>query len=173
MAQQGLKDLYVRWLNDAYSMEQSIIQVLENHVEDAKDQPQLQAKLQEHLEQTRRHAEVDKGCLERLGESPSTVKSGMANVMGTVQGMVQAMSTGMMAQDELVKNGIADYATEHFEIASYKALIVAAQDLGDQESVRTYQEILRDEEAMANWFNEHLPNIVQETIRRAATTAEG
>src|SRR5918911_4841797 len=99
MAQHDHKDLFVSWLNDAYSMEQSIAQVLENHVKDAKNNPQLQAKLQEHLDQTRRHADLVKDCLQCLGESPSAIKSTMANVMGTIQGM----ATGG-AKDELVKD---------------------------------------------------------------------
>ncbi len=32
-------DLYLAWLNDAYSLEQSLVQVLERHVTDAKDYP--------------------------------------------------------------------------------------------------------------------------------------
>jgi ferritin-like metal-binding protein YciE len=165
MAQEDRKDLFVSWLKDAYSMEQSIAQVLENHVKDAKDHPQLQARLQQHLEQTRHHAELDKACLERLGESPSTLKSTMANVMGTFQGM----STGM-AKDELVKNAIADYSTEYFEIASYQALIAAAQDLGQPECVLTFQQILREEEAMVSWLQEQLPMLVQETLQQRGSS---
>src|SRR5919206_2764152 len=101
-------------------MEQAVSQTLENHVKDAKDSPLLQAKLQEHLEQTRHHAELVKRCLERLGESPSMVKSTVANVLGTTQGL----ATGL-AQDEPVKNALADYAAECQEIASYWALISA------------------------------------------------
>jgi ferritin-like metal-binding protein YciE len=150
----------IGWLNDAHAMEQSITKVLENHAKDAKDHPQIQARIQQHLEETRRHAELVKGCVERLGGSTSAVKSGMATVMGTVQGM----STGL-ARDELVKNALQDYSTEYFEMACYKALIAAAQDVGDQETVSVCQQIIRDEEAMANWLDKQLPTVVQETLR--------
>jgi ferritin-like metal-binding protein YciE len=150
----------IGWLNDAHAMEQSITKVLENHAKDAKDHPQIQARIQQHLEETRRHAELVKGCVIRLGGSTSAIKSGIANVMGTVQGM----STGL-ARDELVKNALQDYSTEYFEMACYKALIVAAQDVGDQETVSVCQQIIRDEEAMANWLDQQLPTVVQETLR--------
>src|SRR3712207_2094844 len=114
-------DLVIAWLNDAHAMELSIAQVLANHAQDAKDHPQLQTRLQEHLEQTRRHADLVKGCLERLGGSVSGVKTGMATVMGTVQGMATAL-----AKDDLVKNALHDYGTEHFEIACYTSLLAAA-----------------------------------------------
>jgi ferritin-like metal-binding protein YciE len=153
----------IGWLNDAYAMERSTIQILQNHARDAKDHPAMQARIEQHLEATRRHADLVKGCIERLGGSTSALKSGMATVMGTVQGM----STGL-ARDELVKNALHDYGTEYFEMASYKALIAAAQDIGDQETVSVCQQILRDEEAMAAWLDQQLPGLVVETLRTLA-----
>ena len=35
------------------------------------------------------------------------------------------------SEDEVVKEAVADYAFEHFEIASYKALVAAAHELGE------------------------------------------
>jgi len=158
------KDLLVAWLNDAYAMEQSLSNVLENHIKDARDYPQVQAKLQEHHDQALTQAERVKGCLEHLGESPSALKSGMASVVGTVQGM----STGAMAMgshhDELVKNAIADFSAENLEIASYRALVAAAEAFGDQEIAATCQQILAEEEEMARWLEQHLPMLVQETM---------
>ncbi|HEX5166993.1 MAG TPA: DUF892 family protein [Thermomicrobiales bacterium] len=92
--------LVIAWLNDAYSMEQSITQVLENHAKDAKDVPDAQARIEQHLEATRRHAELVKGLLDEFGETPSTTRSAMSTVMGKVQGM----STGL-AKDELSDRG--------------------------------------------------------------------
>ena len=159
------KDLFVSWLNDAYSMEKSITQVLENHVKDAKDHPQLQAKLQEHLDKTQHHAEIVEGCLQALGKRPSAVKSTMAAMMGRAQGMSTAL-----AKDELVKDSLADVSTEYFEIASYQALIAAAEKLGEQGCVTGFQEIVRDEEEMATWLNQQLPMLVQETMQQVSTS---
>jgi len=157
------RDLFISWMNDAYTMEESIIPVLENHIQDAKDHPQLQAKLKDHLDETHHHAAVVKECLQRLGKSPSTVKSTMAAMTGKVQGM----STGM-ADDELIKDGLSDFSTEYFEIASYKALITAARDLGEMECEQAFQEILYEEQKMAAWLDEQLPLLVQHTMRQAA-----
>ena len=87
----------------------------------------------------------------------------MANVMGKIQGI----STGA-AKDELVKDSILDYATEYFEIASYRDLIVAGQELGYQECVDSFKEILREEENMASWLQQQSPMLVQETLQQAA-----
>ncbi len=157
------KDFVIKWLNDAYGMENALIQVLENHAKDAQDHPQVQARIQQHIEETRRHADLVKGCIERLGSSTSTVKSGMSTLMGTVQGA----STGF-AKDELVKNALADYASEHFEIASYTSLIAAAEALGDLETARVCQEILLDEQAMAAWLEQQIPVVTREMLQTQA-----
>ena len=152
-------DTMLAWLNDAHALEVNLAQVLENHAKDAKDHPAMQAKIEQHLEQTRRHAELVKSCIERLGGSTSTIKS----AMGKIGGMVQGISTGP-APDELVKNALADYASEHFEIASYTSLLAGAQALGDQETARICQQILQDEIEMASFLQQNIPMITQEYL---------
>ncbi len=154
------KELYLSWLNDAYGLEQSLVQVLESHVSDAKDHPQMQSRLRQHLDETRRHAELVRSCIERQGGDVSTIKSGMSKLMGTMQGM----STGA-AKDELIKNALADYSAEHFEIASYTSLIAAAQSLGDTETALVCQQILQDEVAMQSWLAQQIPMITQEMLQ--------
>jgi ferritin-like metal-binding protein YciE len=158
------KDMLIAWLNDAHGMENALIRILEHQIKDAKDYPQLQAKLEQHLEQTRRHAELVKGCVEALGSKTSAVKTGMANLFG----QMQALSTGP-AQDEMVKNALADYAAENFEVASYTALVQAAQALGDQQTASVCQQILQEDAAMASWIEENLPTLVQESLSRVTT----
>ena len=152
-------DLVIAWLNDAHGMENALIQILEHQIKDAKDYPQVQAKLQQHLEQTRRHADLVKGCIENLGGHTSAVKTGMASLFG----QMQALSTGP-AKDELVKNALADYAAENFEVASYTALICAAQELGDQQTASVCQQILQEDQAMADWLEQNLPNLVKQSM---------
>jgi ferritin-like metal-binding protein YciE len=162
------KDTLIGWLNDAYSMEKGIIPVLENHVKDADKMPEVQNHLRMHLEQTERQAEQVKMLVESLGGSTSALKT----TMGTVGGFFQSISTGA-APDELVKNGLADYATEHFEIACYRALITGAQALGLTEVARVCQQILREEEEMAHWLEQSLPTLVQSYLGQGAPVAAG
>jgi len=158
------KDLVIAWLNDAHGMENALVQILEHQIKDAKDYPQVQAKLQQHLEQTRRHAELVKGCVENLGGKTSTMKTGMA----TLFGQMQALSTGA-AKDEMVKNALADYAAENFEVASYTAIIRAAQDLNDQQTASVCEQIRQEDEEMANWILQNLPTLVQQTLKAVTT----
>jgi ferritin-like metal-binding protein YciE len=158
--------MVLSWLNDAYGMEQSLVQVLENQVGDASDYPQVQARLQQHLEATKQHAEMVKGCIERLGGSTSSIKSVLSNIFGQVQGM----STGA-AQDEMIKNGLSDFAAENFEIASYTSLIAAAQEIGDMQTVTTCQQILRDEQEMAAWLQQNIGPLTIQVLTKVAGAA--
>jgi ferritin-like metal-binding protein YciE len=160
------KDMLVAWLNDAYAMENGIVQVLEKQVDQANELPQLQSAIQEHLGQTRRHADLVKQAVEHLGGSTSALKTGMANVSGWMQGL----STGP-AEDSIVNNGISDFATEHFEIASYQSIIAAAQELGDEFVVGIARQIIPDEEWMAKFLQENQSTVVQQTLAAMAAGA--
>ncbi len=145
------------WLKDAYSMERGLVPILENHAKDAKDHPEMQQVIQQHADRTKQHADMVKQCLERLGDSPSSIKAGIGGIIGSAQSVTTAA-----AEDELVKNGLSDFAAENFEIASYKALIAAADQVGDMQTAQVCRQILGDEEQMANWLANQLPVAVRE-----------
>jgi ferritin-like metal-binding protein YciE len=168
MANRDPRETLIGWLNDAYAMEKGLVQVLENHADDVKDRPEMYRKIAQHLEQTKMHAERVRECVERLGGSVSTVKT----AMGAVSGFFQGRSTGV-SPDELVKNALSDYAAEHFEIASYRALIAAARLLGENQVVQVCEAILRDEEDMAKWLEQGLPNVVQEYLNVQTAVGAG
>jgi ferritin-like metal-binding protein YciE len=155
------KDMLMAWLNDAHGMENALIQILEHQAKDAKDYPQVQAKLEEHLQQTRRHAQMVKDCIETLGGKVSPVKTAISALFG----QMQAISTGT-AHDALMKNVLADYAAENFEIASYTALIHTAKALGEEQAAIVCQQILQEEEAMARWLQQNLPSLTLQTLQQ-------
>jgi ferritin-like metal-binding protein YciE len=152
------------WLKSAYSMEQSLAKVLENHTKDAKDYPELYGRMQRHLEETRQHADRVEECLGLLDEKPSTMKSAMGNIMG----MVQGASTGAF-RDELIKNVLADYGAEHFEIACYRSLIAAADEVGRTDIANICGDILKDEEEMAAWLEEQIPEVTRMVLHQTTT----
>jgi ferritin-like metal-binding protein YciE len=55
------------------------------------------------------------------------------------------------------------------EIASYKVLIAAAEAAGDMQTARTCEQILKEEEAMARWMEEHLPTLTLDYLHREET----
>jgi ferritin-like metal-binding protein YciE len=158
------KDLYVGWLKDAYSMETTLISALEDHARDARDFPELRGGLEQHLQQTRRHADLVKSCLERHGESASGLKTGLSGLAGQLKNMMNAA-----AADEVVKNTLDDFVAEHLEIASYTALIAAAEQLGDQQTATICRQILQEEQEAARIVITQIPVVTQTALRKKAT----
>lgn len=157
------RETLAAWLQDAYAMEKALIPILENHAKDVEDHPAMHQRLLDHVEETRRQADRLEECLQRIDSSPSTAKS----MVGNLFGMMQAPATGMF-QDERVKNGLLDFATENFEIAAYEALIVAAESAGELEIAGICRQSLQEERHMADWVHEQLPLLVEEHALKAA-----
>ncbi|WP_343650903.1 DUF892 family protein [Stenotrophomonas sp.] len=159
-----LRENLLDWLRDAHAMEQQAETMLKGQASRIEHYPVLKARIEEHVEETIGQRELLEGCIKRLGGSPSTLK----DVMGKMTAFGQAVG-GMTASDEIVKGAMAGYVFEHFEIAAYTALIAAARTAGDAETVRICEQILVQEEAMADWLAAHLPEITEEFMVRDAT----
>lgn len=153
------KETVISWLNDAHALEHNLIKVLEHRIKDTEDHPEIQNRIQQHLDETHKHVELVEHCIKHLGGNVSAIKTGMANVTG----MIQGISTGP-APDEMVKNALADYSSEHLEIASYTSLVAAAQAIGEPEIAKICETILQDEKEMAQFLAQKLPAITQEYL---------
>lgn len=150
------KDTYIAWLNDAHAMELGLVTTLEKQVKETEDHPEMQARIKEHLEETKRHAELVKGCVERHGGSTSTGKDVISQMSAAISGLGMSMMS-----DAMVKNLHSSYSAEHFEIATYLTIQSAADFLGDEETSKVCDEILKDEARMASWLEEQLPSVVE------------
>jgi ferritin-like metal-binding protein YciE len=53
------------------------------------------------------------------------------------------------------------------EIACYRSLIAAAEELGEPEIARICGEILKQEEAMSAWLAQRIPAITRMTLQTA------
>jgi ferritin-like metal-binding protein YciE len=151
------KDTLATWLKDAYAMEQGIVEILERQLEQTEDMPDAREKILQHLELTKTQADRVRACVERLGDDVSHVKAGLANFLGALQGM-----STVMANDKIVKNALANYAIEHFEIASYVANAAAARDLGYEDIASVCETIIMEEQDMADWLEMQLPMVVRQ-----------
>ncbi|HSL46648.1 MAG TPA: ferritin-like domain-containing protein [Anaerolineales bacterium] len=159
------RDTLATWLKDAYAMEQGIVEILERQIEQMDDMPDAKEKIYQHLELTKTQADRVRACVERLGEDVSHVKSGLSNFLGAVQGM-----STWMANDKIVKNALANYAIEHFEIASYMANAVAARDLGYEDIAAVCETIMEEEQDMADWLEMQLPMVTRQHMLQTIRT---
>lgn len=158
--------LLIPWLNDAYATENALVQLLVSHIRDAEEEhPGIRERLEEHLEKTRYHAGRVKACIERLGSSPSVIKAGLGSLIGAIE----AISIDVLTH-EIVMNAVAEYAAVNYAIASYTALVAAAEELQDAETAETCRLILRDLREMTEWLEMQIPPVVQQTVQRQAAS---
>ncbi|MGE7136634.1 ferritin-like domain-containing protein [Luteibacter sp. NPDC031894] len=159
-----LRENLLDWLRDAHAMEQQAEQMLRAQASRIEHYPVVKQRIEQHLEETLGQQALLKGCIERLGGSTSAMK----DMMGKMMAFGQAAG-GMANSDEIVKGAISSYVFENLEIATYTALIAAAETVGDAETKRVCEQILPQEQAMAAWVLEHLPQLTEEFLVRDAT----
>ena len=151
------------WLRDAHAMEQQAEKMLKAQSERLEHYPQLKARIDQHIEETLGQQQLIDQCLARLGGSSSTLK----DMGGKLMAFGQAVGGSLMS-DEVIKGAMAGYVFENMEIASYTALIAAAKEACDSETLAACEKILPQEIAMAEWLLEHLPELTQSFLRRSA-----
>src|SRR5215210_3315908 len=95
---------------------------------------------------------------------PATIKDSAGKMLGFGQAM-----SGMFVGDEVLKGSIASYAFEAMEIASYRVLVSTARQVGDEDTARVCEQILQEEEAMADWLQQNIPALAQQYLMREET----
>jgi ferritin-like metal-binding protein YciE len=155
---------YLAWVKDAHAMEKQAESMLEKMSGRLEHYPDLKARIDQHIEETRQQQALVQSVIDRYDTSSSTLK----DAIGKLSAMGQAMG-GMMADDEVVKGAISGYVFENLEIGSYTSLIAAAKLVGDTEGVRIFTQIREQEIAMAEWCLQHLPDVTEQFMIRSAT----
>ena len=155
------KDNFIAWLKSAHAMEEQAITMLTAQTRRLENYPDLKARMLQHLEETKNHAEVLQTLLNNLSGAPSTLKDIAGRIAATVQGI-----PGLLMSDEVVKSTAAAYSFEHLEIAFYRMLITAADELGETEAQAIFEKILAEEVAMATWLEDNLDPITRVFLMR-------
>jgi ferritin-like metal-binding protein YciE len=156
------------WLRDAHAMEVGTLDDLRRLAGRVEHYPQLKARLEQHIQESEGQERRLKELLAGMGEGPSAVKETVTRLAGNVQALVGALFT-----DEPLKNAIAAYAFEHFEIGNYRALLAAAGQAGETRAVGVLQANLGEEEAMARWLAEQLPELTRRYLELDAAGQGG
>ena len=142
-------------------MEKQAEQMLSAQAARLERYPDLKARIERHEAETKTQAQRLEACMEKRGISPSAMK----DMSGQGAAMMQGLGGAMMS-DEVVKGSMASYAFEHTEVAMYKVLISAAEADGDAQTAEACRANLEEEEAMAGWLAQHMPEVVQTYLSR-------
>lgn len=156
------RETLVAYLRDAYAMEQEALSILDRQIQRGQDLPGFADRLRQHRDETEHQAERLESALHRLGADTSALKT-----MGAkLSGLVQAALTGM-ADDEVVKDLMAAYTYEQWEVVNYRILAEVADAAGEPEVRRLAEESLAEEQAMARWLDGQVGPVTRAYLARA------
>lgn len=155
-ASDRFRELFITGLKNAHAMEKQALAIMEPQVRRIEHYPEVADRLRAHIEETNGQiARLDE-LLDGLDEKASAMKDMGLGIVGELAAVGHSM-----AGDEIVKNSFANYAFEHFEIAAYKSLIIMSEDGGFESAAPLLQQNLQEEQAMAQWIDEHLPMVTR------------
>jgi ferritin-like metal-binding protein YciE len=151
-----LKPDLLRALRDACAMERHAEWLLRSHVAATTLYPEVNERIDADLTATLANQKALAGCMERIEGT-----DGSDAILPTLpDDIAGAIETGSIAQTagELVRNLAILMAFKRYEIASYTALIAAAEASGFFETKFTCEGILSQQIAMADWLFECVPS---------------
>jgi ferritin-like metal-binding protein YciE len=140
------QELFVHELADAMSAEQIILKMLPELEKEALH-PEVKKAIQEHERETRQQVKNLEQAFKQLGEEPEPTTCHAAEGLKKEH---EALHEEQPSPEILQMANLAGAAkTEHYEIATYTALVQMAKDLGEKEVAALLKENLDQEKAMA------------------------
>jgi ferritin-like metal-binding protein YciE len=140
----------VQYLSEAYGKERELETALQAHIA-MTTRPPYKRRLQQHLRETKAHAKALERRIRRLGGGGQTVQTAVGKAMAAAKGPLHAIRGGS-EQEKMLKNAKTEYFNEHEEIATYLAIEIFAEKVGDRETAKLARGIRREEERMARFL---------------------
>src|SRR3954463_366296 len=129
-ATEQARDIYITGLRNQHAVENQAIELLERQVGRLENYPEMAQRMREHIAESQEQARRIDELLEAQGTSASSLKDTMLSLFGNLAALGHST-----ASDEVVKNTFANYAFEHYEIASYRSLLTLADATGDRQAM--------------------------------------
>ncbi|MFA4996152.1 MAG: DUF892 family protein [Patescibacteria group bacterium] len=150
--------IIINLLKDAYTIEEAIIEILEQHVSDTED-TDIKLRLEEKVESISFQAEKVKQRVEELDDEVTTAKTGLANIIKNMEEYPLGFERGKMIKDTII-----EYGTEYIQKATYKAILTAAEECKDEKTAELCEEIIGDEREASEYLDQNLAGVVIDYI---------
>jgi ferritin-like metal-binding protein YciE len=160
----------VQYLNEAYGKEKELETSLQAHIRMTTKAP-YKKRLQQHLRETKDHGRKLERRIKALGGGGQTVQSVAAKAIATAKGPLHAIR-GASEQEKMLKNAKTEYSEEHEEIATYTAIEVFAEKVGDRETASLARSIRREEERMAAFLERLIPQLTRSVVTESVPAAQ-
>lgn len=157
------RDTYITGLVNAHALENQAVSILSRQVERLESYPEMSDQLRLHIDESKTQAARLEEILQAHGTSHSTLKDLVTSFTGNMAALAHAPM-----QDEVMKNTFANFAFEHFEIASYRSLLAMAELAGDNSGPKLLQQSLNEEIRMAKWIEDNLDATTRKYVQLTA-----
>jgi ferritin-like metal-binding protein YciE len=155
-----VRSVYLAGLRDAHAVEHQALALMDRQIDHLENYPEVAQRLRAHRVETEHQIKRLDEILDGLGEDHSTIKDATLGLVGNLAALGHTF-----APDAILKNSMANFAFENYEVASYKALIAVAESGGFSSAVPLLKATLKEELAMAQFCDEALPGIVEKYLR--------
>ena len=158
------QEKFVYALSVLYDAENQFLEAQQQMLEQGSD-ADLKRLLQTHIDESQQQVQNLEQVFSQMGQQPQRETSEAA------QGLVSdAQRSLQQTQVEAIRDTLiadAQAKVEHFEIACYRALIIGAQQMDQEEAVNLLQQNLRQEERMSGLIVQRTPQLVQKSMQSA------
>jgi ferritin-like metal-binding protein YciE len=158
----SLQEKFSHELRDIYDAEHQFLQGQEMMLKKTSDS-KLKQMITEHIAQTKQQIRNLEEVFDVLGEQPQReMCDGAKGLLSEGQKLLKETEGADKVQD----CAIADAASkiEHYEIASYRGLITAADLMGQRGIVSLLQQNLEQEESTAQLIEQSMPELLQKAM---------
>lgn len=160
----------VQYLSEAYGKERELETSLQAHIAMTTRAP-YKKRLKEHLKETKAHARGLERRIKKLGGGRQLAQTTIGKAMAAAKGPLHALR-GSGEQEKMLKNAKTEYFNEHEEIATYTAIEVLAERVGDRETAKLAKGIRRDEERMAKFLEGQIRTLSRAVVSEAIPRAQ-
>ena len=156
-------ELFVTGLKNQHAVETQAVQLLSRQAERLENYPEMEARMRLHIDESKEQAVRIEELLGKLGTSHSGLKDAGLGLVGNMAALAHTV-----APDEVLKNTMANFAFEHFEIASYKSLLSLVDAAGQGAARPALEQSLKEELDMAAWIDAHIGETTLRFLQRSA-----
>ena len=147
-------------LQNAHAMEKEAESIISRQLDRLKNYPMVEAKLRQHLDETKTQQKRLDEVMAELGIGSSGLKDFVSRIVGN------AAALGHVPMgDEIIKNTLANVAFENFEAAAYKSLFTMAEGVGQARIIQALQPSLQEELNLIQWLDENLAEVTRTYMR--------
>jgi ferritin-like metal-binding protein YciE len=147
----------IQYLSEAYGKERELETALEAHIAMTTKAP-YKKRLKQHLRETKAHAKGVERRIKKLGGGGQLKQTAVGKAMAAAKGPLH-MIRGSGEQEKMLKNAKTEYFNEHEEIATYLAIEVLAERVGDRDTAKLAKGIRREEERMAKFLEGQIKSL--------------